>query len=97
MIYLQDYKYIIFFYYLGINVYSLLLMGIDKRRARKHQWRISERHLMSMALLGGACGILLGMKFYQHKTKHKLFYLGSPILLFLHILFILYLTGFFSW
>ena len=95
MVYLRNYKYVVLLYYLGINIYSFLLMGIDKRKAKKHQWRVSEKYLMGTALFGGALGIILGMKFYHHKTKHQLFRWGSPMFLLLHMFFILSILGFF--
>lgn len=60
---------------LGINILAFSLMGIDKRRARRHLWRIPEKTLFLVVLLGGGIGGTLGMFFFRHKTKH--WYFGS--------------------
>ena len=64
---------------LWIAVWSLLLfcfMGADKRRARRGLWRVPEKRLFLLALLGGAPGGLLGMLAFRHKTRHWTFVLG---------------------
>ena len=72
-----------------INLYAFLLMGIDKRRAIRHKWRISEKNLFLSALLGGSMGSILGMYLFHHKTKHWYFVYGIPII-FLFQLFLLF-------
>lgn len=70
------------FYYLAfINVLAFSLMGCDKRRARRGAWRISERTLFLCALLGGSLGSMLGMRLFRHKTKHRSFTIGIPLIL----------------
>lgn len=68
------------YYLIGINIISFLLMFIDKRRAIKHKWRIPEKTLFLAALLGGSPGSLLGMYLCRHKTKHKSFVIGMPVI-----------------
>ena len=63
------------------NLAALLLMGLDKRRARRGEWRISEKTLFLPVLLGGALGGLLGMRLFRHKTRHWYFRFGFPLLL----------------
>ena len=75
-------------YLLIINIAALFTMLIDKRRAIKHQWRISEKALIGMSIVGGSIGMLCGMKTFRHKTKHKKFTLGVPLILILQILFL---------
>nr|WP_106780345.1 DUF1294 domain-containing protein [Lysinibacillus timonensis] len=58
----------------------LVLMGIDKSKAKKREWRISERTLFTIAIFGGACGGVLGMYLFRHKTKHNSFAFGFPLL-----------------
>ncbi len=58
-------------------------MGIDKRRARRHMWRISEKTLFFTALLGGSVGTLAGMYAFRHKTRHWYFVIGMPLILIL--------------
>ena len=64
-----------------INALGLLLMRIDKKKARRHRWRISEATLFTVALLGGSAGVLLGMYAFRHKTKHRRFTIGVPVIL----------------
>lgn len=56
-------------------------MGIDKRRAVKHAWRIPEKTLFLTAILGGSAGSIIGMQFFRHKTKHWYFRYGMPAIL----------------
>lgn len=65
-------------YSLFINVVGFLVMGIDKKRAIRGAWRISEASLFTTALLGGALGCTLGMHHFRHKTRHWYFRLGMP-------------------
>lgn len=77
--------------YLGIiNALAFLLMLIDKQKARKNRWRIRERTLLGVSALGGSLGGLLGMYLLRHKTLHKRFSIGIPLMLLAHLL-ILYL------
>lgn len=55
-------------------------MEIDKQKAKKRKWRISEKSLLGVAILFGAYGAYGGMKFFRHKTKHKLFTISLPLL-----------------
>ena len=69
-----------------INFFGFLSMGIDKRKARKHQWRIPEKTLFLFALLGGSLGSLIGMHLFRHKTKHWYFRYGIPAILILQFI-----------
>ena len=73
-------------YLLGINLLTLLLYGVDKRRARRGSWRISEKTLFVLPLLGGSAGALLGMRLFRHKTRHWYFRWGIPAILLLQLL-----------
>ena len=70
-------------YLLEINVVTLLLCAIDKACARRNAWRVPEATLLLCAALGGAGSLLLGMLLLRHKTKHKKFYFGVPLILLL--------------
>lgn len=72
-------------YFLEINLVALLLCAIDKRRAAKGKWRVSEGTLLLSAMLGGSPGLLLGMLLLRHKTKHKKFVFGVPLILLAQI------------
>lgn len=68
-----------------INLIGFSLMYVDKRKAIKKEWRISERQLFLAALLGGSIGSILGMYAFRHKTKHWYFVYGLPALLIIQI------------
>lgn len=68
-------------YLIVMNAIAFGLMGIDKRRAVKHKWRISEASLFLSALLGGSIGAIAGMQWFRHKTKHWYFVVGMPLIL----------------
>ena len=80
-------------YLIVINIVALTLMGADKRKAKKHAWRISEKALFLSALAGGSVGALLGMLLFRHKTKHWYFVVGMPLILAVQ-LFLLWKFGF---
>ncbi|MBQ1250696.1 MAG: DUF1294 domain-containing protein [Clostridia bacterium] len=64
----------------GINLLALVLCGIDKWKARRDRWRIPEKTLFLSAILGGSIGLLAGMHLFRHKTKHKSFTIGVPLI-----------------
>lgn len=68
-------------YLILANLAALVLMGLDKSRARRHRWRIPERTLFLCALLGGSIGATAGMWLFRHKTRHWNFVLGMPAIL----------------
>lgn len=68
-------------YLVIINIVSFALMGIDKHRARKGEWRISEAALFTSALLFGGLGSTIGMWHFRHKTRHWYFVVGMPLIL----------------
>ena len=66
-------------YLLIINIIAFILYGVDKKRAVKHQSRISESTLLWMARLGGGLGSWLGMIVFHHKKKHSKFLIRVPL------------------
>ena len=68
-----------------LNVITFFLYGIDKWKAKKNRWRIPESTLLLLAVLGGSIGAWLGMKIWHHKTMHKKFKYGVPLILVLQI------------
>jgi uncharacterized membrane protein YsdA (DUF1294 family) len=76
----MDEKTLLLAAFLIMNIVGLLIMGVDKKRAIKHQYRISEKSLWLVALFGGALGATAGMRLYRHKTKHLSFKIGFPVL-----------------
>ena len=67
------------------KVVTFLVYGIDKWKAKQGSWRISEATLLMLAVIGGSIGALLGMKVWHHKTKHKKFKYGLPLILLTQI------------
>lgn len=78
-------------YFVLINLAGLMLMGIDKRKAQKGKWRIPEGTLFLIAILGGSIGCILGMYLFRHKTKHKKFVIGMPLILILEAALLIWL------
>lgn len=72
-------------YTLAINLMLFAAMGIDKYKARKGLWRIPEKTLFLLAILGGSVGGILGMKLFHHKTLHPQFKYGFPAILILQL------------
>lgn len=68
-----------------INIIAFAMMGIDKRKAIKHMWRIPEKSLFMSAILLGSVGAIAGMQVFRHKTKHMQFVIGMPLILVLQI------------
>jgi uncharacterized membrane protein YsdA (DUF1294 family) len=73
-----------------MNIIAFIAMGIDKRKAKKKKWRTPEKVLMSLAVFGGSLGMIFGMKFFRHKTRHKLFYIGGPSILVIQLIIFCY-------
>ena len=77
-------------YFVAVNVVTFVVYGIDKWKAKKSLWRIRETALLGLAVLGGSVGAWLGMKVWHHKTQHKKFKYGIPIILAVQIALVLY-------
>ena len=82
---------IILGYLLAVNITSFLLYGIDKYKAKKGRWRISEATLLLIAVIGGSIGAWSGMRLWHHKTMHKKFKYGIPIIIILQVAIAVYL------
>ena len=80
------------YYLIAINIVTFLVYGIDKWKAKQGSWRISEATLLILAVIGGSIGALLGMKVWRHKTQHKKFKYGLPLILIIQIILIGYLS-----
>lgn len=68
-------------YLILMNLIGFGLMGVDKQRARRRDWRIPEKVLFGAALLGGSVGAWAGMYLFHHKTRHWYFVVGMPLIL----------------
>ena len=82
---------IILYYLLAVNIATFFLYGIDKYKAKKGRWRISEATLLTMAAIGGSIGALAGMRLWHHKTMHKKFKYGIPVIIIMQIALVVYL------
>ena len=74
-------KWLILLWVVCASMLDFILMGVDKRRARRRQWRIPEKAFFLVALAGGTPGAILGMHVFHHKTRHWYFRWGLPLIL----------------
>ena len=79
----------LFVYLVIINIIAFATMGIDKRRAKKNKFRIPGKRLFFQAIIGGSGGTLMGMYHFRHKTKHREFVVGIPIIFFLQLIILI--------
>ena len=79
-------------YLVVMNVLGVAVMWTDKRRARLHRWRIPEKVLFGVSLLGGSAGTWAGMYLFRHKTKHWYFVVGMPLILVCQAALAIYLV-----
>ncbi len=84
-------KWILLSYAITLNVLGLLLMGIDKWRAKKKSFRIPEATLFTTALFGGSLGTTIGMFLFRHKTRHWYFLIGMPVILAVQLFILIFL------
>ena len=81
----------ILYYLIAINVITFLTYGIDKLKAKKGKWRIPESTLLLLAIIGGSIGAWLGIKVWHHKTLHKKFKYGIPLIVIAQIAIAVYI------
>lgn len=72
-------------YYLCVNIVAFILYGLDKKYAREGRWRIPEKTLLGIAMIGGAAGAWIGMQTFRHKTKHLSFRVLVPLFIVVHV------------
>ena len=80
-------------YLLVINLIGLGAMGLDKAKAKLGAWRIPEKTLFLLAIIGGSLGTTLGMHTFRHKTKHWYFKFGMPFILIVQMILIIYFAA----
>ena len=80
-------------YLLAANLIGFFMMGVDKWKAKRDAWRISEKTLFLAAILGGSIGSILGMRVFHHKTRHWYFKFGLPAILVVQLV----LAGWLVW
>ena len=81
----------ILYYLIAINVITFLIYGIDKFKAKKEKWRIPESTLLLLAIIGGSIGAWFGIKVWHHKTLHKKFKYGIPLIVIIQIAIAIYI------
>ena len=80
------------YYLIFINTVGILSMYLDKYFAKNNMYRISEKNLFIIATLGGSIGSIIGMYKFRHKTKHKQFTIGLPLILFIQVIILNYIS-----
>ena len=85
----EPFNELIIIYLIAINVVTFFLYGIDKWKAKRSKWRIPETTLLGLAVIGGSIGAWLGMNVWHHKTMHKKFKYGLPLILIAQIALVL--------
>ena len=85
-------KYILI-YLLFINLFGFFFMFLDKQKAKRGKWRIPEKTLFLLAIIGGSLGTTLGMHTFRHKTKHWYFKFGMPFILIVQMILIIYFAA----
>ena len=83
---------IVVIYLVAINAATFFVYGIDKWKAKRSMWRIPEATLLGLAAIGGSIGAWLGMRAWRHKTKHKKFQLGIPLIIMAQTALIIWMT-----
>jgi len=78
-------------YLIAINLLGFALMGIDKSKAKRRAFRIPEATLFTVAIIGGSIGSIMGMRIFRHKTLHRRFTIGMPVILALQVILVLYI------
>lgn len=82
----------LFYYIVAVNVFTFLVFGSDKRKAKKKQWRVAESRMLFLAAVGGSVGALFGMRVFHHKTRKPKFRFGVPMILAFQIILFSYLS-----
>lgn len=80
------------YYLIFINIVGLLSIYLDKYFAKNNMYRISEKNLFFIAIIGGSIGSIIGMYQFRHKTKHRQFTTGLPFIIFIQIMILIYYT-----
>jgi len=79
------------YYILAVSFLTFILRGIDKSRAIKDQWRIPEKWLFALIIIGGALGALLGMVIFRHKTRKTIFWVVAILACLVHSVLLFWL------
>ena len=85
------------YYFLAVNVLTFIVYGVDKWKARRGRWRVPEATLLGLAAVGGSVGAWLAMQLFRHKTQHKKFRYGVPILFVLQLAAVVFFVNMLIW
>lgn len=83
---------IVLIYLFFINFIGFSIMLVDKKRAIHKEWRVPEKTLIGISIIGGSIGMILGMFTFRHKTKHLKFLLGIPVIIIIQFYIVIYLS-----
>lgn len=86
-----DIKTVLAAYFIIVNIVGFIMSAVDKSAAKRHKWRVPEKNLFAVSLLGGAVGTLMSMLISRHKTKHKRFMIGIPLIIFVQLSVYIYI------
>lgn len=75
---------LLMWYLIVINIVTWIAFGLDKWKAKSGKWRIPERTLLLLALIGGSLGALAGMIMFRHKTRKAKFFISVPVMFVVH-------------
>ena len=75
---------LLMWYLIVINIVTWIAFGLDKWKAKSGKWRIPERTLLLLALIGGSLGALAGMIMFRHKTRKPKFFISVPVMFVVH-------------
>ena len=81
----------ILYYLIAINIITFFIYGIDKLKAKKGKWRITESTLLLLAIIYGSIGAWFGIKVWHHKTLHKKFKYGITLIVIAQIAIAVYI------
>lgn len=86
-----DIKTIFAVYFIIVNIVGFIMSAVDKGAAKRHKRRVPEKDLFAVSLLGGSVGTLISMLIFRHKTKHKRFMIGIPLIILAQISLFIFL------
>lgn len=84
-------KILLIIYVAVMSLITFAVFGLDKYKAKTDKWRTPEKTLFILAILGGGIGAFLGMQIFRHKTQHKQFVIGIPLIMILQLILIAWL------
>lgn len=76
-------------YLIMINIVTFVVFGIDKYKAKHHKWRVSEKMLFALSIIGGTIGALSAMLVFHHKINKSLFKYGIPLILLFQVILLI--------